>query len=450
MKLRALLLIAPATLSLAATPMAAPRFERVYPLKPAEGVFAYARISPDGKTLAYASETREKDQPNRVTQTVTVVDLPTRKVLFTEPGIDAYWSNDGKRMIFLSFSRVVPHTASRGWGNQNGVSIRDHLTGEITRAVAPTNLGDYFSWAVRDGKNLILTIQSNYYFLDGNEAVLPAATMPSCPGIGRGERPLISHDGQFATTFVRGTVVVRSLTDCSFIFDTGLQGAKADFSWDSRYVAFHTPKESGAGYDVVVVDVKDRTVRTVTNLPGSSYFPSWTKDGRLNFRYDGDDFRGFMTASNVLSAPARPLPASSRQVPTTRGWSDVFPETARPDNDLNLVLVWATWSAHTPIALAELQKARDFFLENNVDVGVVTATEPGSLQADIDRLIATHQVDLPRIPLAPHRLSLTEAQNQIPTTLLFKGNRLVDRKLGAQSFEELRDWVEASTSVGSR
>src|SRR5262245_48724807 len=34
-----------------------PRYQRVYPLKAEEGVFAYSRISPDGKTLAYASET---------------------------------------------------------------------------------------------------------------------------------------------------------------------------------------------------------------------------------------------------------------------------------------------------------------------------------------------------------------------------------------------------------
>ena len=35
-------------------------------------------------------------------------------------------------------------------------------------------LGDYFSWAMRDGKNLILTIQSNYYYLDGDYGVMPA------------------------------------------------------------------------------------------------------------------------------------------------------------------------------------------------------------------------------------------------------------------------------------
>ena len=31
-------------------------FEKIFPLKPNEGVFAYARISPNGRFLAYASE----------------------------------------------------------------------------------------------------------------------------------------------------------------------------------------------------------------------------------------------------------------------------------------------------------------------------------------------------------------------------------------------------------
>jgi hypothetical protein len=72
----------------------APSFERVYPLKDGEGVFAYARISPDGRSLAYASEMPDPRVPQRILQTVTVVDLPSKKILFTEPGIDAYWSLD--------------------------------------------------------------------------------------------------------------------------------------------------------------------------------------------------------------------------------------------------------------------------------------------------------------------------------------------------------------------
>jgi len=56
---RAVALLAVAAVSgislVSAARPAGPQFQRVYPLKPAEGVFAYARISPDGKLLAYAS-----------------------------------------------------------------------------------------------------------------------------------------------------------------------------------------------------------------------------------------------------------------------------------------------------------------------------------------------------------------------------------------------------------
>ena len=431
MNRKTLLLVAPVVLVLGGNVQpSGPRFERVYPLKPEEGVFAYSRISPDGRFLAYASEYRVG---GGVRQTVTVVDLKEQKILFTEPGIDAYWSHDGKRMIYLSFEN-----------GRGGVSLRNHETGEITRNVAPQSLGDYFSWAVRNGRNLILTIQSNYYYLNGNNAEMPNGSVPPCEGIGRGERPLISKDGMRITTFVRGTVVVRNLTDCDFILDTGIRGAKADFSWDNRYIAFHAQKEKGDGYEIQVVDLKDRTVRTVTNLPGSSLFPSWTKDGRLSFRYDGDDYRGFMFALDPLSSPAKPLPGTNQQVPQRRTWSDVFPETKRPAHALNLVLVWGSWSAHSPMALQDMQRARDYFARYGLDVGVTTATDPGSIKSDVDRMVAEYNIHLPSIALAPQRLQLTEAHNQIPTTLLFRAGELVDRKLGAQSFEQLREWVETA------
>src|SRR6185503_6079256 len=114
----------------------------------------------------------------------------------------------------------------------------------------------------------------------------PAGRVPPCDSIGVGARPLISHDGRRITTIVRGTIVVRGLTDCHDILDTGIQGAKADFSWDGRYIAFHAPKKDLSGYEIAVVDVERRTIRTVTEFAGSSYFPSWTQDGRLSFRYD--------------------------------------------------------------------------------------------------------------------------------------------------------------------
>jgi hypothetical protein len=411
----------------------APRYTRVYPLSPGEGVFAYSRISPSGRFLAYASEMR--NAAGLMSTTQTVVDLETQEVIFSEPGIDAYWSLDGGRMIYLSQAR------------QGGVTIRHHATGALTRDVAPSSLGDYFSWAQRDGRDLILTIRGNYYYLDGDKAALPAGSTGACPAIGRGDRPLISKDGRRITAFVRGRVVVRSLTDCENIIDTGLQGGKADFSWDGRYIAFHVPREDDRGYRIAIVDLEQRTVRMLDGLAGSALFPSWTRDGRLSFRYDGDDYRGFMIADNVLAGVAQPLPPSGDRIPPMLRWSDVFPETLEPDCRVCLVLIYASWSAHTPDALRDLQEADREFRASHQDVGVMTAIELSSLREDVDRLRREGGITLPEIPLAPDRLALTEALNQIPTTLLFRDGVLIDQRLGAQTVAELRQWVAQAAAV---
>ena len=407
---------------------AAVDFQRVYPLAPSEGVFAYSRISPDGKTLAYASETRTGGRLERV---VTVVDLATKKVTFTEPGIDAYFSNDNQRMIYLA------------QGGNSSVVIRHQNTGQLTRNVAPVGLGDYFSWAVRDGRNLILTINGNYYYLNGDRGEMPHGTVNECPGIGAGDRPLISKDGRRITTFVRGTIVVRGLDNCNDVIDTGIEGGKADFSFDNRYIAMHATKPRGTGSDVYVVDLRDKTVRNITStLSGSSLFPSWTSDGRLSFRYDGSDYRGFMFASNVLSATSSPLPrGGTRLSDADRDWVDIFPETAQPKSRMSLVLVWGTWGAHSHDALRDLQSAEQFFRDNSIDVSVMTATDPLSREADIARMMRDYEVNLRRITLAPERLRLTEMNNQNPTTLLFRDGRFVGRKMGAQTATQLRQWV---------
>lgn len=411
-------------------------FERVLPLQANEGVFAYARISPSGRYLAYASE-MPNPSGRGITQTETVVDLNDKKVLFREPGIDGYFSNDGERLIFLSFA-----DRSSGSGGSN-VAMRHMSTGDVIHGVAPVELGDYFSWSVRDGKNVILTIQSNFYALDGDHAVLPAAHVTNCPGIGTGERPLISKDGKRITTFIRGNVWVRGLTDCSDALDTGLRGAKADFSWDSRYVSFHVAKADRKGSEIVVIDTKDRTVRTLTGLAGDAVFPSWTQDGRLCFRYDGSDYRGFMIASNVLSLPARPLTPSApaRSEPVT--WQKLFPNAPLPAAPTQLVMIWSDWSPHAPNALAAMQTLHDEFAARHVDVGVSTAVPPASRRSDIDRILSAHAIQLPEIGLSSDGLQLTGALNQIPTTLLFRDGVLVEQRLGPQSYENLKSWLAA-------
>jgi hypothetical protein len=409
------------------------QYERVHALRPDEGVFAYARISPDGRYLAYASQERDRQRnPPPFGRTITVVDLKTHDVMYTEPGIDAYWSNDGSRMIYSS---------AAGAG---GVSIRHHPGGRIARQVAPADLGDYYSWAVRDGRDLIVTILSNFYYLDGDRGVMPNGRVPACPAIGTGERPLVSHDGRRITTFVRGTVVVRNLTDCNDIVDTGIGGGKADFSWDGRYVAMHVLKDDRRGYEIQIVDLQQRTVRTVTSLPGSSLFPSWLRDGRLFFNYDGDDYRGFVIASDFMNVPTRPLRADRDRIPPDLAWGDVFPETPAPAQHVNLVMVWSTWSAHSPEALMWLQQARDYFADQRKDVAVMTAIEPATRPEDAAAMRRRYGIALTDIRLDPQRFTRTAAKNQIPTTLLFRDGKLAGSRLGAQSFAELRDWVRAS------
>jgi hypothetical protein len=418
---------------------AAPTFTQAYPLAATEGVFAYSRISPDGNFLAYSAQAFDTTRPGRrspenvygpsgaiTSQTVTVVDLRTKQVLFTERGIDPYWSLDNERMIYLG----------------QGVSMWHRRTGEISRNVAPGNLGDYYSWAVHDGRDLILTIVGNYYYLDGDKGVMPAGKVPRCPDIGAGDRPLISKDGVRITTFVRGNVIVRNRTDCEGVIDTGIAGQKADFSYDGRHIAFHAQRTGTSHYDILVVDLQDRTVRNVTaSLTGSSLFPNFTRDGRLSFRYDSPEYRGFMFASNLLRVPASPLPKAGGALPDDRTWQEIFAGSDRPATVYTMVLIWSSWSAHSPMALTDMQRAREHFRRAGFDLTVLASSEPASQPADVTLLLSRNQITLPSIPISPSGLARTEGRNQMPTTLLFQGDRLVDRRLGAQTFEELRDWV---------
>ena len=403
----------------------APRYERVHTLSPKEGVFAYARISPDGKRLAYASQIHGRPA-NQRTWTITVVDLPTKKVLMSEDGIDAYFSNDGKRLIYAG---------------SGGVNIRNLETGAGGAYPQASQLGDYFSWAVRDGRDLILTIANNYYYLDRDKPVLPHRQVPRCDRIGTGDRPLISKDGKRITTFFKGNLVVRGLDHCENIFETGIQGSKADFSFDGRYIAFHVVKDQGTGYEIQIVDLERRTVRTLEGLPGSALFPSWTQDGRLCFRYDGPEYRGFMIAHNVLDADASQLPAVSEALPDRRRWEEIFPETPKAARGLRMVMIWAPWSAHSLEAFTELQDARETLASAGVSIDVMAAADPGSSETDIAAQLQDFGVTVPRIPLSQRNLARTEARNQMPTTLLFQDGVLVDSRLGAQSSDALRKWV---------
>jgi hypothetical protein len=411
---------------------ATPSITRIFALSPKEGVFAYSRISPSGRFLVYASEgpTRVDSLGHR--QIETVVDLQEHKVVLREPGLDAYWSNDETKLIYQSFANPWAPT----------VTLRDMKSGHVNKNVAPTDLGDYYSWGVRDGRDLILTILGHSYYLAGNRALLPPASIPPCSGMGAGERPLLSKDGRRVTVFVRGTIVVRNLDDCNDIVDTGISGAKADFSWDGRYIAFHTPKRNGDGYEIAIVDLEQRVIRRLTGLTGSSFFPSWTRDGRLSFRYDGPEYHGFLMASHALAAPAEPLPSANSRLSHPATWSRVFPRSSQPTHRWKLVQVWATWSAHSPMALAAAQHEQDLARRSGRDLAVVTATDPASQREDVRRMLNRYDIRLPHIRLSSSGLALTEGTNQMPVVLLFDGDRLVDRRLGAQSSADLDAWLD--------
>ena len=189
-------------------------------------------------------------------------------------------------------------------------------------------------------------------------------------------------------------------------------------------------------------------MRNVTaSLNGSSLFPNFTRDGRLSFRYDSPEYRGFMFASNFLGLPASPLRKASGALPENRTWRDVFAGSDRPATAYAMVLIWSSWSAHSPAALIDLQRAREYFRREGFDLTVLAASEPASQPADVDLLLTRNRVILPSIPITPAGLARTEGRNQMPTTLLFHGDRLVDRRLGAQTFDELRDWA---TSMGAK
>jgi hypothetical protein len=102
-----------------------------------------------------------------------------------------------------------------------------------------------------------------------------------------------------------------------------------------------------------------------------------------------------------------------------------------------------------PDALRDLQRAQAWFQSNGMDVSVSMATDPGSLESDIVQTLARHRIDLPRIPLAPERLTLTEMNNQNPTMLLFRDGRLVDRRLGPQTFAGITEWSEGYRPSGA-
>ena len=85
-----------------------------------------------------------------------------------------------------------------------------------------------------------------------------------------------------------------------------------------------------------------------------------------------------------------------------------------------------------------------YFAGGSADVSIAAAADPGSSESEIVRQWAAFQTTVPRVALSGKGLALTEARNQMPTTLLFRDGVLVGTKLGAQTFEQLRGWIEGA------
>jgi thiol-disulfide isomerase/thioredoxin len=396
-------------------------FTQILPLKPEEGVFAYSRISADGKLLSYASERRVN---GTILRTANVVELATKRLLFSEPGVDAYWSPDGAHLIYLSV----------GESGDQVVCTWHRADGTVTRNVAPQELGHYFSWAKREGRDLVLTQDNFYYFLEEGRAQKPYRTVPAFPPLGAGTQPMINRDGTRIATFYRGTVLVRGLDDPSGVVETHLRGGKADFSFDGRYVAFHSAQKGPQGkdtYQISVVDLQTKEVIQATNLPGSCYYPSWTKDGRLVFRYDSPEYRGFMMASNVLSNPRKPLPTAYPDDATTPGvLADLLGRTPAPKQKVVMVNFWAGWCVHCRGELPVLNQLRQELRRDQLDAEILGACDPTSFTTDREFILKRSNLDLPQIDITSKEVNAFGVQ-VYPTTLMFVDGKLVDKHQGA-------------------
>jgi hypothetical protein len=404
--------------------------QRVYQLAPEEGVFAYARISPDGRYLAYASEAAHNSGFGPAVHEVRIVELSTQRRVFTEPGVDAYWAPDGERVIFRS---DLPG---------NGISIVRVSDGSTIRQVAPMNVGDYYSWSQVDGRDRILTILGRYFDLASDGRAHSAiSTIPICDDVGGGNRPLLSKDGKQVTSFYNGQIIVRMLSDCTRTFFTRMTGAKADFSWDDRYIAFHAPKDdSDEGFDIWIVDTRRGLRRKAISLPGSAFFPSWTRDGRLCFRYEGSTYRGFLMASNVLEGPWIPLPETYTGVSSAVTWDDIFDGRRPTDHRFVLVLAWAPWSAHSIGALQGLQEAAREWSERKSPVAALIAVDQDPMPARVTL------APLERMTVSRDTMRLLGGYNQIPAAVLFEYGLVRGRRLGALSRQQLLDWIDSESA----
>lgn len=398
----------------------------IAPVLDGETVFAYSRISPDGRYLAYTGESRFGD--GRPIHTVRIVDTSTGVVEFETDGIDAYWSPDGTRLIYLDQASSPPSVSILSWPSRR-----------IIRDVVSLALGDYFSWGRRENRDVIATVKANYFYLERDLAVHPTGRVSNCDATrGTGERPLLSKDGRMVTVFVGGLLVVRKTDACDGMIFTGVQGAKADFSFDGTQVAFHKAKPSGRGYEIAVIDLVARAIGTLP-LPGSAYYPSWTRDNELSFRYESDEWNGFVVTSNLQALPRGT--AIGQPTPPVREvrWQDLF--VGDPRRGLNIAVMWAPWNVHSQEALIEAVEARAQWQKTGTRVNVYECAVP---HEDTTALRQRWGLDIEPLAGRPGAFADSWFDAQAPTILLFRDDVLIARYLGAPHAQELVSLLAAA------
>ena len=161
-----------------------------------------------------------------------------------------------------------------------------------------------------------------------------------------------------------------------------------------------------------------------------------TADGRLCFRYDAPDFRGFVIVSNFMALPAEPLPAPVQAGVGRVGWSDLFVDSEARTEEWRLVLVWAPWCTHCGEAFRELQAAAEAWRAASGRVSLFAAAEPNSRPGDVPTMTRLEGIVAPALRMKSESVSVSGAANQLPTVLLFAGDHLVGRKLGTQPHVE--------------
>jgi len=194
-------------------------------------------------------------------------------------------------------------------------------------------------------------------------------------------------------------------------------------------VTFHSMVDGS--YQIFVVDLKTREFIEVTDFPGSCYYPGWTRDGRLIFRYDSPEYRGFMMVSDFLSMPRTPLPTTYPNDTSHPGTlSDLVGRAPLPKQKVVMVNFWAGWCVHCRGELPVLNQIRKELKRDHLNAEILGACDPTSFRTDREFILKRSNLDLPQIDIGSAEVNAFGIQ-VYPTTLIFVDGKLVEKHNGA-------------------